>query len=265
MVSSMRPALSRRASSLPARSPRARLLGPFARTTSFSSDASCRGARPFDRTSAEDRDARVTSMTLTRPARSAFVRRMQRSPRGRLRGLVRSSPATSARLCRRASASIARLRPMGSLMRRSSARRVLRYPKDTNSFHRSACAGSAGEWSAFVDVCRPSDPRARSAYRSNPAASDLAVDRVFAGRSSSAHRGRPSCGRRVRGRGRFRVPGCIAACKRLRACESTTLLLPRPDDDKHLSSRRSCGGVWRSPPCRQRFSQEVMIRPELKA
>lgn len=59
-------------------------------------------ALSFDRADAEDRDARVTSMTRARPARSAFRSTNASFVRGRLRGPCARSPATKARLCRRA-------------------------------------------------------------------------------------------------------------------------------------------------------------------
>lgn len=127
-------------------------------------------ARSFDLAGAEDLEPRVTSMTLGRRARSAFRLTSASFVTGRLRGPCARSPATSARLCRRTSASIARFRSRSRSFERASKRRLPRRPKGASSAAAPAFAVVVKEWSALVDVCRPSDPRARSVGLIHPAA-----------------------------------------------------------------------------------------------
>jgi len=149
-----------------------------------------------------------------------------------------SQPATSARLCRRASASAFSFTAEACLCINLAAGE-LAVAAPPSSFFRARRPHQplgtdvlSSRWgSALVDFCRPSDPRARSAESTEPRSANLAVgaplecgpDRRRFGRFRGVHRlvthsGRigsrdlpwrvravPGCYRLVRGRRRFRV------------------------------------------------------------
>lgn len=167
---------------------------------------------------------------------------------------LRTPPATSARLCRRASASIARLRPVTSFLGRPSGA-----PRPPLSKGRelvppySACAAWEGEWSALVDVCRPSAPRARSVESREPRRKGPRGSLRSCGPSDHGApwsvglqpslRGPAPLSRRQLNR---RLRGALALARQQFVRYPVTPTASTP------SSQYSCGGVWRNPPNRKR-------------
>jgi len=140
----------------------------------------------FDRLAVEDRDSLFTSMKRARPARSAF--RLTKCA-ARSRSLSRPRRSVARHLGAVLPPPLgfhAHFRPRSSFYRTLEA--LLDRSSDRNGSRSAAAAFAAlaGGRSVLVNVCRPSDPRARSVGSIEPRGFDLAIECLWcAGRPFS--------------------------------------------------------------------------------
>lgn len=207
---------------------------------------------------------RITSMIRALSARSAFRRRVAF---GDVAFAMPNRPPPQ-----RGFAAAPRLPsplPRPSRVLGSGCTRRLDRSSDPGVRHprRRLCAGVGGGWSALVVVCRPSDPRARSAGSIEPR-NDRPHDRSLFFAGPPWHLGEPrpwqGCARRLGGPRRFRAVGWVAASRRSHAPEiRQPFRYPDRDGRRHLVSR----GSWRTRvenPRDTGADMEMALWPELR-